>query len=435
MRVAVCCPYFQDSLVESIVDDLRPWTRDIHLWALEGALPRLAGLTRGSGPLGKFETLNRLLPFTEGADLMVFVDDDVRLGRDFLPNYAAAVKRLGAAVAQPALTPDSDYTFPITLARKGCWARLTTFVESGPVVSMTRELLQRVTPFPASNSMGWGLDYHWSAVARASGMKVAVVDAWPVEHTFRPRATRYGAEKARCDMDRFLADAGITDFSQQVLREYRRVYDRRAAYLEAFPAPAEAVAHGADTDAAEDLALLWAVAALVQPAVTVELGTRGGVSTRALVHAAREWDGRVITADPVDCRHCLGALPCEFVQASGEELFGAWDGPVDLLFFDTDPHSYRQTRRWLDTWVKTWLADGGVAVFHDVVATRPQIRVAEAVRDWLREQPRGWCWQEFGGTSGLGLLWRLSESEWATGLSGMAPSNPLEMNDIVSRPN
>ena len=29
----------------------------------------------------------------------------------------------------------------------------------------------------------------------------------------------------------------------------------------------------------------------------------------------------------------------------------------------------------------TWLTDGGVAVFHDVVEARPEVQVAQAVRD------------------------------------------------------
>ena len=56
------------------------------------------------------------------------------------------------------------------------------------------------------------------------------------------------------------------------------------------------------------------------------------------------------------------------------------------------------------------LVPGGVAVFHDIVAARPEIQVAEAVRDWVGEQPGGWRWQEFPGTWGLGLLWKTTDA-------------------------
>src|SRR5258708_9017344 len=115
MKIAVCCSYFSDSLVESLVDDLKSWTRNIHLWALESVVPAVAPFTRGTGSLGKFEALNRLLPHASDADLVLFLDDDVHLGADFLPKYLAIVRGLGVDLAQPALTPNSYYIHPITV--------------------------------------------------------------------------------------------------------------------------------------------------------------------------------------------------------------------------------------------------------------------------------------------------------------------------------
>jgi predicted O-methyltransferase YrrM len=407
MRVAVCCPYFVDSLVELLVQDLAPGGPEIHLWALESVVPSVAPLTRGQGRMGKFQAVNRLLPHTAGADLILFVDDDVRLGPGFLPRYVGIVSELKAAVAQPALTADSYHSHSFTLRRKGCWARLTNFVESGPVVSMTRAFLDLVAPFPDGNRMGWGFDIHWSALAQGRGLRLAIVDACPVQHTLRPVAARYAMAEAWDDMERYLRERGLSWPRHDVLRAYPRIYERRAEYLDAFPAPVEATQHGCRSDAAQDLPLLWAVASLVRPEAIVEFGTRRGSSTRTLVHAAGQWGGRVVTVDPVDARPFLAGVPCEIVPKTSEELYESWSAPVDFLFLDTDPHSYAQTRQWLDTWVKTWLKDGGVAVFHDIVTTRPEIRVGPAVRDWLREQSRTWRWQEFVGSAGLGLLWRL----------------------------
>jgi predicted O-methyltransferase YrrM len=409
MKIAVCCPYLLDSLVEQQVQDLIDRDIEIHLWALQSVLPRVAQFTRGTGQLGKAQALNRLLPYASNADLVLFIDDDVRLGPRFISTYLSIVTALGASVAQPALTANSHYSHSITLQRPGRWARLTNFVESGPVVSMTREFLDLVTPFPESSRMGWGLDVQWSAIAQAHGFRMAIVDACPVEHTFRPVGAHYDRAEAWKDMERFLAEHRLTWPCHRVLREYPRICERPSEYLAAFPAPAEAVQHGLHSDAALDLPLLWAVASLVQPELIVELGTRRGMSTRTLVHAARRWGGRVITVDPVEAKPYLADVPCEFVQKTGEDLFCTWSTPVKFLFIDTDPHSYQQTRHWLDTWVKTWLADGGVAVIHDVVTTRPEVQVAQAVRDWLREQPPIWHWQEFAGTSGLGLLWRVGD--------------------------
>lgn len=443
MNVAACCAYFRDSLVTLLVQDLERWGIKIHLWALESTLPSVAPLTRGGGPLGKSQALNRLLPHVADADVVLFVDDDVRLGPTFLPTYLAIFEALGAAVAQPALTAGSYFNVHITLERKGRWARLTNFVEVGPVVSMSRDFLNLVTPFPETNPMGWGLDYQWSAIARSRGLRMAIVDACPVEHNFRSIGARYPLAGAIEDMERFLAEGGLTPIPVRVERDYPRIYDRREDYVRAFPAPPEAVDHGIGSDMEQDLPLLWAVTSLVRPETIVELGTRWGTSTRTLVHAARQWGGRVVTADPVDARPSLGDLPCEFVHGTGEAFYDGWATPVGLLFIDTDPHTYDQTRLWLDTWVKTWLADGGVAVFHDVIAARPEIRVAEAVRDWLREQPHIWRWQEFAGTWGLGLLWRTTDAPDFEGLveryaQGIGPApvprSPLRGDYVRTHP-
>lgn len=410
-RISVLTPYFEDGLVEAQVEGLSRWGPDIHLWALESIRSSVASYTRGSGALGKFEALNRLLPRAADSDLVLFVDDDVAFPADFLPRYAAIVAELGADLAQPALTADSHHSYPITLERQGAWARTTNFVEIGPVVSMSRAFLDLVSPFPESNPMGWGLEAHWAKVARERGMTLAIVDACPVEHRVRPIARRYDVGEAAERMGRFLAENGL-DWSpgdHRVDREYLRIYADRDAYLDAFPAPPEAVAHGAGTDAASDLALLWAVATLVRPRLVVELGTRTGVSTRTLAHAARAWGGLVLAVDPEDSRPFLDGIECEFLRMTGEALYSSSDLRPQLLYVDTDPHSYRQTRSWLDTWVRHRIPEGGVAVFHDVQETREGIRVAQAVRDWLREHPRGWRWQEFPGTAGLGLLWHVGE--------------------------
>ncbi len=52
--------------------------------------------------------------------------------------------------------------------------------------------------------MGWGLDAHWSAVARDRGWPIGVVDATPIGHTIRPAASDYPRETAAAEARRFL---------------------------------------------------------------------------------------------------------------------------------------------------------------------------------------------------------------------------------------
>ncbi len=192
-------------------------------------------------------------------------------------------------------------------------------------------------------------------------------------HAHRRVGERYDTEDAGDAMMRYLAEHGLEWLEPQVLRIPADSGAARGLPGGLPGARGDGGARGGD-GLALDLGLLWAVATLVRPELAVELGTRDGVSTRTLAHALAPWGGTVVTADPVNVQARLAEVPCQFVNMSGEELFDAWTTPVPFMFIDTDPHSYRQTRMWLDRWVQTWLADGGVAVFHDVVGAGPRCR-------------------------------------------------------------
>lgn len=173
-------------------------------------------------------------------------------------------------------------------------------------------------------------------------------------------------------------------------------------------------AYAPDVDG--DLEILWAVIKLLKPDLAIEIGTRQAVSTRTIVHAM-QYAGcsrRLVTIDPDPaCKAYLRGVNCTFLQAMGEEIFthpvySKHYAAVDFLFIDTDPHTYDQTWRWLDTWVQR-VTPGGVVAFHDIVPARPEIQVADAIRDWLKGRA-GWMWCEYpspGTGAGIGLLWRL----------------------------
>lgn len=409
MKIVACCAYFTNSLVEGIVADLLRWDVDVRLWALESICPALAAYTRGAGLKGRSAALNGLLREVGDAELILLVDDDVSLGASFVPRYTRIVRAIGAAVAQPALSADSYHTHPITIQRPGRWARVTTFVEIGPVVSMTPEFLGLAGLLPCGSAMGWGGDLLWAKISQERGLRQVIVDACPVQHSFRPVASRYSQRCEAAAMSTYLSEHGLCPHPHNTLREYLMLFQDPKEYMRLFPSPREAIEHGASTDMEFDLPLLWAVASLVRPELIVELGTRWGTSTRTLAHAAAQWGGKVVTVDIVDSRPHLENVVCEPLQLPAEDLFRTWTTSVKMLLIDTDPHTYEQTRGWLDTWVKRHLANGGVAVFHDICPARPEIRVAEAVRDWLREQPPIWRWQECPGSNGLGLLWRVKD--------------------------
>jgi hypothetical protein len=183
---------------------------------------------------GKFENLNRLLEATPSApagaapsvpagaapsapsfgpggchpaagfDWVVVVDDDVVLPRGFLDRFLAVAERFDLELAQPAHRLVSHAAWPVTRRRPLSLARETTFVEIGPVTAFHRDTFGALLPFPGLR-MGWGLDVHWSAVARDRGWRIGVVDATPILHAV-PAAAAYGHDGAIEEARAFLTD-------------------------------------------------------------------------------------------------------------------------------------------------------------------------------------------------------------------------------------
>ena len=106
--------------------------------------------------------------------------------------------------------------------------RVTNFVESGPVFSITREFLPFVTPFSERNPMGWGNEALWFRRAQERNLPLAIVDACPVKHRFRPLYQHYAKERATEDWGRFLREHDLTSPQHQVLRRYPKIYRRRS---------------------------------------------------------------------------------------------------------------------------------------------------------------------------------------------------------------
>ncbi|MDX6708802.1 MAG: hypothetical protein QOI48_4648 [Solirubrobacteraceae bacterium] len=133
---------------------------------------------------GKFEHLNALLEThpAAGHDWLVVVDDDVVFPRGFLDRFLYCAERAGLVLAQPAHRAHSHAAWQVTRRRSGGAVRESHFVEIGPVTAFAAGAFPTLLPFPQL-SMGWGLDVHWGALARAHGWRAGIVDATPILHT------------------------------------------------------------------------------------------------------------------------------------------------------------------------------------------------------------------------------------------------------------
>jgi hypothetical protein len=164
-----------------------------------------------AGDRGKFENLNELLAENppEGYDWLLIVDDDVLLPRDFLNRFVFLAERFDLALAQPAHRWRSHAAYAVTRRQPGTVVRETAFVEIGPLCALRAPTFGELLPFPPLRA-GWGLDSHWSALARARGWRLGVVDATPMRHGLRRIASSYSREAAVAEAREFLADRPFT---------------------------------------------------------------------------------------------------------------------------------------------------------------------------------------------------------------------------------
>jgi len=163
--------------------------------------------TTGPGVKGKFENLNELLGAhpPSDCDWLLVVDDDIELPAGFLDRFLFLAERFELDLAQPAHRLASHAAWEVTRRRAGSAVRETAFVEIGPLTAFAQRTFAALLPFPPLR-MGWGLDVHWAALARAHGWRCGVVDAVAIAHRVAPAADAYSREAAIAEARGFLAE-------------------------------------------------------------------------------------------------------------------------------------------------------------------------------------------------------------------------------------
>lgn len=183
----------------------------VRLWALDRSEPSLSAWTVGEGPGPKFDLANRLLaaaPIDDDA-YVVIADDDVTLALG-MGWFLRLVRRAALDVAMPAHRKHlSNLSHQATLRASWSLARLTEFVEIGPVFAVSPRIRDRVLPFPDDAGMGWGLEADWYRLYRDDGARLGIVDGAPMRH-LTPVATGYEQGEERARMAERIERAGIS---------------------------------------------------------------------------------------------------------------------------------------------------------------------------------------------------------------------------------
>lgn len=192
--------------VKALLDDTG-WPAQ--LWALDHQVEGLP--TVGVGPGTRFALLNGLAELVAGDQTLVITDDDVTFEPGVLAAFVGVTRRLKLDLAMPAHNYRSQLTFPFTVRRPLRTARLTTFVEIGPVLAIAPTARPSVMPFPTVG-MGWGTELLWYDLWQA-GARLGIVDATPMRHKDRA-GSAYDTRPERDRMLMLLAERGLSTMDE-----------------------------------------------------------------------------------------------------------------------------------------------------------------------------------------------------------------------------
>jgi len=182
------------------------------LWALDSTDPSLAAWTVGEGPGGRCDLLNKLLDVAPVEGAVVVSDDDYVFSRGNLPRLLDLIDRCQFALAQPSHNRASVSSYAFCRRRPWLRARLTNFVEIGPLVVIAEHCRRAFLPFPAGWGMGWGADLLWRDRALL-GDRLGIVDDVSIQH-LSPLGGGYSMADEGVRSRRLLDERGLTTVEQ-----------------------------------------------------------------------------------------------------------------------------------------------------------------------------------------------------------------------------
>jgi hypothetical protein len=187
------------------------------LWSLDGIPADLSRHTLGSGAGTRFELLNRLvdeLPAGDRAGGLVVADDDFRFAVGSLAALVSLGRELRLDLWQPSHSAASWASFRFVRRRPLSAARITNFVEQGPVFVMSPRAQAALLPLPVDLGMGWGAELRWMETARRTGLRLGILDALSVRHLVMPGAA-YDKQQQLEQLQAMLEEAGATAIEDQ----------------------------------------------------------------------------------------------------------------------------------------------------------------------------------------------------------------------------
>lgn len=151
-----------------------------------------------NGFLPKFTILNSMLENENIADYeyIIILDDDIIIENNFIDNFLFLQSKYDFSLAQPSRTTNSYVDHPIVQRQNGVFARITNFVEIGPVFSVRNDIFNDIFPFDNTSPMGWGYENIWAKKINDLNKRMGIIDVVQVDHSIRKPVENYNWEKA-----------------------------------------------------------------------------------------------------------------------------------------------------------------------------------------------------------------------------------------------
>jgi glycosyltransferase involved in cell wall biosynthesis len=367
-RISVVTPFYGNTA--DLLPDFRAAVRGAEVVVIDNATPpaTAAALADVAGAEGWIYQRNEQNAGFAGGnnqgyaratgDVIIFLNSDIAAPPEFLRAVAADVR--DGALYGPSLQAQL------------VGGRWLPYLE-GWCVAATRATWRKLGTIEDGIRGPWDADAfpgpYWEdndLCYRAALAGISLVQtAWPIQH--KGGRSAGGLERHRESLER-----NRRTFSERVLAQ---------------PAPALTPTTGRylaecqrDSDIRHHLPLLYSLAR----GNVVELGTRGGASTQALLAGVERRGGKVLSIDIEDCSAVAGGHPAwAFLQGSSTdertaETAAEWQ-PINMLFIDTE-HTTEQVAAELALW-EPCVAPGGTICLHDP-ETFPGVR--RAIEDYTR---------------------------------------------------
>jgi hypothetical protein len=300
----------------------------------------------------------------DGAEVAVLLNNDVRLGDDFLAGLQAALEydeRLWA------VCPNYDgreIQAPVAPAREICAGR---YDGTGGFAGFAFALrLDTAYRFP-TELRWWGGDNHLVASAWANDGWVGIARDVTCEHLDGGSKTLLTVDEKELGLD-------------EDLEKLRRMGEPGGIPVDRVDGPMSAALRCAGMDDLElayrtlleqesdirwHLPLLHDLTCELDAQGVIELGVRSGISSVAFLWALRQTGGHLWSVDPgplPDWGHALGGSRWTYVQGLDDNLGVLAHLPpyADIVFVDTD-HTAELTRRE----IRLYRGRAQVMVFHD----------------------------------------------------------------------